>query len=85
MPKFAITVNEKVNFEHLLIVECDTLDEAEILADDLADERFDHIDDVPYMASELGAKVVEMQEDYYVETDEIEIEDVEEYEESEEK
>ena len=69
----------------MLIVECDTLDEAEILADDLADERFDHRDDVPYMASELGAKVVEMQEDYYVETDEIEIEDVEEYEESEEK
>lgn len=83
MAKYAITINEKVDFQHLLIVECDTFDEADRLADSLADKRFDHRDDVSYMASKLGVKVVGMEEGYNVETNEIEIDDVWKYEEKE--
>lgn len=84
MPKFAITINEKVVFQHLLIVECDSIDEAETLAYDLAGETFGHRDDVVEKAKELGAKVVELDEEYDDRTDEIEIFDVYKYEESEE-
>lgn len=80
MTKYAITINEMVLHQHKLVIECESQDDAELLANVLDDDEFDSVADMVIQARMLGAKVCGMDEDYAIETDNIEIDEVEEWE-----
>lgn len=81
MAKYAITINELVRHQHQLIIECEDQLKAEMLADDLDDYGMEHPDDITVAAKEIGMEVVRMDRDCTVETDEIEVDDLCEWEE----
>ena len=78
MAKFEITLVESVRHYHSMIVDCEDLIEARLIADCMEDEEMDHPDDITIAAKNCGANIVEFNRDYMINVDEIEIEDVEE-------
>lgn len=76
MPKYAIDVVETVTHIHRMIVECADKDAAEDIANELWERAneggFDHRDDVAMAAREF-ATLLDFDEDYSVESEEITI------------
>lgn len=74
MPKYAIYVTETVIHTHRLIVECESEDAAEDIADALWDKAkagdFNHHDDVPQAAKEI-ATLLHFDEDYGIDSENI--------------
>lgn len=78
MAQFEFTIVETVKHQHSLIIECEDLTDALLIADCMEDEEMDHPDDITTVAKNCGANIVEFNRDYMTYVDEIEIEDVEE-------
>ncbi|WP_283681236.1 hypothetical protein [Parablautia sp. Marseille-Q6255] len=78
MARYELVVEEKVTHQHSLIIECDSMAEAQGIAEEMEDENIYHTDDIVVAAKSVGAKVVEFNEDYFVNTDYIEIDEINE-------
>lgn len=78
MARYELVVEETVTHQHSLIIECDSLAEAQNIAEYMEDEGMDNTDDVVTAAKSVGAKVVEFNKDYFVNTDYIEIDEMNE-------
>lgn len=61
-----------------MIVDCEDLIKARLIADCMKDEEMEHPDDIMIAAKNCGANIVEFNRDYFILAGEIEIEDVEE-------
>lgn len=81
MPKYAIDVTETVIHTHRLIVECESKDAAEDVANALWDKavagEFNHHDDVPLAAKEITT-LLNFDEDYGIDSEEIDVGEVRE-------
>ncbi|RKJ49663.1 hypothetical protein D7Y05_08170 [bacterium 1XD42-54] len=76
MAQFEFTIVEMVRHQHSLIIECECMEQAQMIADSMEDEDMQHPDDIVPVAEAAGANVVEFNKDYLVDTDYIEIYDI---------
>lgn len=81
MARYELVIEETITHQHSLIIECDSLAEAQNIAEDMEIENIHNTDVIVTTAKSVGAKVVEFEEDCFVNTDYMEIDEINKVEE----